>query len=282
MKPVVLAIAGFSGSGKTTFIENLLPLLKERGMKVLVIKHDVHGFTMDHEGKDTYRFAAAGADSVMISSEQSGFARIDREYKSLDEMIAMAGDVDLVLVEGYKDADIPKLYVGDNQKDIPKELTHFDDEGNARMIDVSGKDITRRCATTACSVIINSDTYEAIRTGTVKKGDVLTVAQIAGIMGAKRTPDLIPMCHPVMIDSADVRLRLNEEKSCVEIEAVVSCNGRTGVEMEALTACSAAALTVIDMCKSVQRDMEITGLRIISKSGGVHGDYLADYHTEHP
>lgn len=271
MKPVVLGIAGFSGSGKTTFIENLLPLLKERGLKVMVIKHDVHGFSIDHEGKDTYRFSKAGADSVLISSEQSGFARIDNRYKTLDEMIDQAGDIDLVLVEGYKDADIPKLYVGDT----PGKLTHFDDEGKARMVDVGGKDITRRTAVAIGKVRINADTLAAIKAGTVKKGDVLTVAQIAGIMGAKRTPDIIPMCHPIVIDSVDVRLHLNEEESCVDIEATISCNGRTGVEMEAFTACSAAALTVVDMCKSIQRDMVISDIRLISKSGGVHGEYHA-------
>ncbi|MCR5733807.1 MAG: cyclic pyranopterin monophosphate synthase MoaC [Lachnospiraceae bacterium] len=270
MKPVVLGIAGFSGSGKTTFIENLLPLLKERGLKVMVIKHDVHGFCIDHEGKDTKRFSDSGADRVMISSEKSGFARIDEEYKSLDEMLAMADDMDLVLVEGYKDADIPKLYV-----DNKAGFSHFDDEGNARMVDVGNKDITRRSATAEGRVKVNPETLSLIKTGGVKKGDVLTVAQIAGIMGAKRTPDLIPMCHPVIIDSADVRLKCNEEECCVDIEATVTCNGRTGVEMEALTACSTAALTVIDMCKSVQRDMVISEIKLIHKSGGVHGEYHA-------
>ena len=239
----------------------------------MVIKHDVHGFSIDHEGKDTYRFAKAGADRVMISSEKSGFAQIDEEYRTLDEMMELADDMDLVLVEGYKDADIPKVYVDK----LPKEFSHFDDEGNARMVDVGSKDITRRSATAVCSVSVNADTLELIRTGGVKKGDVLTVAQIAGIMGAKKTADLIPMCHPVIIDSADVRLRLNDEKSCVDIEATITCNGRTGVEMEALTACSAAALTVIDMCKSVQRDMVISSIQLVHKSGGIHGDFTKYY-----
>ena len=271
MKPVVLGIAGFSGEGKTTFIEKLLPLLKDRGLKVMVIKHDVHGFNIDHEGKDTYRFAKAGADRVMISSENSGFARIDDTAMSLDDMIAMGDDMDLILVEGYKDSDIPKLHV----KDLHNVFSHFDDEGNARMVDVGYKDITVRSATASGKVVADSNTINLIKTGGVKKGDVLTVAQIAGIMGAKKTSDMIPMCHPLIIDSCDVKLRLNEEDSCVEIEATVTCNGRTGVEMESLSAVSAAALTVIDMCKSVQRDMVISDIRLISKSGGVHGDYHA-------
>ena len=102
---------------------------------------------------------------------------------------------------------------------------------------------------------------------------MLTVAQIAGVMGAKRTPDLIPMCHPILIDGIDLELSLDEERLSVEIKASVSCGGRTGVEMEALTAVSTAALTVYDMCKAVQKDMVIDSIRLISKSGGIHGDY---------
>ena len=107
----------------------------------------------------------------------------------------------------------------------------------------------------------------------MKKGDVLTVAQVAGVMGAKRTPDLIPMCHPILIDGINLSLHLDEQRRSVEIEAAVSCAGRTGVEMEALTAVSTAALTVYDMCKAVQKDMVISDIRLVRKSGGVHGDY---------
>ena len=107
----------------------------------------------------------------------------------------------------------------------------------------------------------------------MKKGDVLTVAQIAGVMGAKRTPDIIPMCHPILMDGINLELTLDEKRKSVEIQATVSCDGRTGVEMEALTAVSTAALTVYDMCKAVQKDMVITDIRLLSKTGGVHGDY---------
>ncbi|SEF45056.1 cyclic pyranopterin phosphate synthase [Eubacterium ruminantium] len=155
------------------------------------------------------------------------------------------------------------------------DFTHFDDEGNARMVDVGGKDITVRSATAVAKVRISEKTLDMIRTGGVKKGDVLTVAQIAGIMGAKRTPDLIPMCHPIIIDSTDVICRLNDKDMCVDIEATVKCCGRTGVEMEAFTACSIAALTIIDMCKSIQRDMVISDIHLVHKSGGVHGEYHA-------
>jgi len=139
---------------------------------------------------------------------------------------------------------------------------------------VSEKDITCRRAVAAARVLVNDNTFSLIKSGGMKKGDVLTVAQIAGIMGAKRTPELIPMCHPVAIDGIDMKLSLNDESLSVEIEATVSCDGRTGVEMEALTAVSAAALTVYDMCKAVQKDIIISDIRLLSKTGGEHGDFI--------
>ena len=153
------------------------------------------------------------------------------------------------------------------------DFTHFDSQGNARMVNVGHKEITHREAVAAGRVLVNENTFRLIRTGGVKKGDVLTVAQVAGIMAAKRTPDLIPMCHPVPVSGIDLRLWLDEARLSVEIEASVRCDGRTGVEMEALTAVSGAALTVYDMCKAVQRDMVISDIRLIEKTGGVHGDY---------
>ena len=153
------------------------------------------------------------------------------------------------------------------------DFTHFNDQGRAKMVDVGEKPPTRRSATAAGRVLVNEGTFRLIESGGMKKGDVLTVAQVAGVMGAKRTPELIPMCHPILIDGIDLRLSLNEDRLSVEIEATVSCDGRTGVEMEALTAVSAAALTVYDMCKAVQKDMVIADIRLIRKSGGVHGDF---------
>lgn len=153
------------------------------------------------------------------------------------------------------------------------DFTHFNAEGRARMVDVGEKAPTRRTASAAARVLVSPETFGLIQTGGMKKGDVLTVAQIAGIMGAKKTPDLIPMCHPVQTDGIDMTLSLDEERLSVEIVATVSCDGRTGVEMEALTAVSVAALTVYDMCKAVQRDMMITDVRLIQKTGGFHGDY---------
>ena len=154
-----------------------------------------------------------------------------------------------------------------------QDFTHFNEQGRAKMVDVGEKPVTVRTAVAAARVLVNEHTFELIRSGGMKKGDVLTVAQVAGVMGAKRTPDLIPMCHPILIDGINLELSLDEARHSVEIRATVSCDGRTGVEMEALTAVSTAALTVYDMCKAVQKDMVISDIRLVSKTGGVHGDY---------
>ena len=153
------------------------------------------------------------------------------------------------------------------------DFTHFNGQGRAKMVDVGEKNTSQRIAVAAGRVLVNEETFSLIQSGGMKKGDVLTVAQIAGIMGAKRTSDIIPMCHPIALDGINLELTLDEYKKSVEIRATVSCGGKTGVEMEALTAVSTAALTIYDMCKAVQKDMVITDLRLLSKSGGVHGDY---------
>ncbi len=153
------------------------------------------------------------------------------------------------------------------------DFTHFNEQGRAKMVDVGEKNASQRIAVAAGRVLVNEETFFLIQSGGMKKGDVLTVAQIAGIMGAKRTSDIIPMCHPIALDGINLELTLDESKKSVEIRATVSCGGKTGVEMEALTAVSTAALTIYDMCKAVQKDMVITDLRLLSKSGGVHGDY---------
>ena len=157
-----------------------------------------------------------------------------------------------------------------------QDFTHFNEQGRARMVDVGDKPESVRTAVAAGRVLVNETTFALIKSGGMKKGDVLTVAQVAGVMGAKRTPELIPMCHPVLIDGIDLALSLDEARCSVEIRASVSCAGRTGVEMEALCAVSAAALTVYDMCKAVQKDMVIADIRLVSKTGGVHGDFQRD------
>ena len=151
------------------------------------------------------------------------------------------------------------------------DFTHFNEQGRARMVDVSAKEPTLRTATAAGTVRMRPSTVEAIRTGGVPKGDVLAVAQVAGVMAAKRTSELVPMCHPLMLTGVDVRFTLRAD--AVDVEATVKCRGETGVEMEALTAVSAAALTVYDMCKALEKGMEITAVRLLEKTGGKSGDY---------
>ncbi|MBR2422836.1 MAG: cyclic pyranopterin monophosphate synthase MoaC [Oscillospiraceae bacterium] len=156
------------------------------------------------------------------------------------------------------------------------DFTHFNEQGRAKMVDVGKKDVTRRTAVAAGRVLVNPHTFALIRSGGIKKGDVLSVAQVAGIMGAKRTPDLIPMCHPILLGGINMELSLNENRKSIEILATVTCDGKTGVEMEALTAVSTAALAVYDMCKAVQKDIVITDIRLLSKTGGTRGDYFRE------
>lgn len=155
-------------------------------------------------------------------------------------------------------------------------FTHIDPDGNAVMVDVSGKDITERTATAEGRVVMAAATLERIRARGFKKGDVLGIAQLAGIMGAKRTADLIPLCHPLPLTSVKVELEPLPEASAVRVRATCRVTGRTGVEMEALTAVAVAALTVYDMCKAVDRAMRITDIRLVEKSGGRSGDYRAE------
>lgn len=155
------------------------------------------------------------------------------------------------------------------------EFTHFDSEGNARMVDVSDKAETERVAIAAGSVLMAPETLRMILDGGVKKGDVLSVAQLAGIMGAKRTPDLIPLCHPLALTKVTVELSCDPARNAVDITATCKLKGRTGVEMEALTAVSVAALTVYDMCKAADKAMRVTDIRLVHKSGGKSGVYDA-------
>ena len=155
------------------------------------------------------------------------------------------------------------------------ELTHFNEQGRAKMVDVTNKAVTHRTAVAAGEIHMAPGTLEKIKSGTMKKGDVLAVAQVAGIMAAKRTPDLIPMCHTLCLTGVDIAFTLEEEG--VHVRATVRCKGETGVEMEALTAVSAAALTIYDMCKAVQKDMEIGEIRLCRKTGGKSGDYEKEW-----
>ena len=157
------------------------------------------------------------------------------------------------------------------------EFTHFNEEGRAKMVDVSDKEVSTRIARASCSVEVTEDIYKAITEDKIKKGDVLSVAQIAGIMAAKNTHQIIPMCHPLSLSGVDISFSWNTESGyLLNIVTEVKTKGQTGVEMEALTAASAAALTVYDMCKALDKGMIIHETKLVSKSGGKSGDYTAE------
>ncbi|MEH6632108.1 MAG: cyclic pyranopterin monophosphate synthase MoaC [Halopseudomonas aestusnigri] len=154
-------------------------------------------------------------------------------------------------------------------------FTHFDKEGKAVMVDVSDKKETTRTATAKGRVLVQPETMKLIQEGGFKKGDVLSVARLAGIMGAKRTPDLIPLCHPLMLTSVKVDFELHPDENAIDVIGTCKLTGQTGVEMEALTAVSVASLTIYDMCKAVDKGIQITDVRLIKKTGGKSGTYEA-------
>ena len=154
------------------------------------------------------------------------------------------------------------------------KLNHFDEKGNAVMVDVSGKAKTERTAAARGRILVSREVYEAVEAGTVKKGDVLGTARIAGIMATKRTPELIPMCHPLMLTNAAVDFELFPEIPAIDAVCTVNLTGQTGVEMEALTGVTTALLTIYDMCKALDKGMQITDVRLLMKSGGKSGTYV--------
>jgi len=156
-----------------------------------------------------------------------------------------------------------------------KKLSHLDAQGTARMVDVSNKDVSAREASAEAVIILSDDAFEAAKTGNAPKGDVLATARIAGIMAAKKTPDLIPLCHPLALSKADIEFEWLDERCAVRVIATVKCAGRTGVEMEALTAASVAALTIYDMTKALDKGAVIESVKLLTKSGGKSGDYAA-------
>ncbi len=156
------------------------------------------------------------------------------------------------------------------------KLSHLDEKGQARMVDVGHKPDTERVAIAKGEVHMSSETLRLVKEGNLPKGDVFAVARLAGIMAAKRTPELIPLCHPLLLSHIDVELSINEERSCIEITATVRSTGKTGVEMEALTAVSVAALAVYDMAKGVEKTMRIQNIRLVEKHGGKSGDIILE------
>lgn len=157
-----------------------------------------------------------------------------------------------------------------------KELTHFDADGNAVMVDVSKKDETTRVAHASGRISMSSDAFQKVKSGNMAKGDVLGIARVAGIMAAKKVDDLIPLTHPLLITKVNVDFSLQEQDNTVEIFATVGICGKTGVEMEALTAVSVAALTIYDMCKAVDKSMVISDIRLLKKTGGKSGTYIRE------
>ena len=166
------------------------------------------------------------------------------------------------------------------------EFTHFNESGRSRMVDVGGKVQTERVATAQAKVYLQPETLEKIQHGKIAKGDVLAVAQVAGVMGAKKTPDLIPMCHPIFLTSVDISFKEEPQpdpqgRCTITVTAIAKTSGQTGVEMEAMTAVSVAALTIYDMCKAVDRGMSFSDVWLLSKSGGKSGPYNRDGESEH-
>jgi len=196
----------------------------------------------------------------------------------------LAADGKLVTPEAQPKLDVPvstkpsvKTEVDEVARGSERPvLTHIDEEGRARMVDVGAKPVTRREAVAKGYLVLQPETMRLIKEGLMKKGDVLSIAQLAGIMGAKKTSDLIPLCHPLPLDRVNLDLGLDEEQNRVNITATASTSAKTGVEMEALTAVSVAALTVYDMCKAVDRGIRIEGIRLASKTGGQSGDVFLE------
>ncbi len=204
--------------------------------------------------------AANPDDQAAILLKRFGLDREKLEQVELESLGQVQQDTS---VQANQETEIPKL-------------THFNEAGRARMVDVSEKEVTGRRAIARGEIRMQPETLALIREGRAKKGDVLAVAQVAGIMAAKKTSEIIPMCHPLMLTGIDLRFEYDLERSAVLIEAEVKTSGQTGVEMEALTAVSAAALTIYDMVKATDKAMQIEAIRLAHKSGGKSGDYEAE------
>lgn len=325
MPPVIINfIAAQSGTGKTTLLEKLLPEFTARGLKVAALKGAIHHYNLDIPGKDTWRFAQAGADVVGMTTPEKYILISGAPGYSGGTAAAVARlqDFDLILIEGGKKSPYPKIEVVRNTVNpspllpdgviavvtdvvgmhLPQslplfslddpaalagfirdsffktagaapELTHFDGAGRPRMVDVSDKESTLREAYAAGEIVMAPATLARIKAGTMKKGDVLAVAQVAAIMAVKETSRIIPMAHPLNISGADVDFNLDEAASKITIGVKVRLTGRTGVEMEALTGVSAAALTIYDMCKAIDKNMLIQNIRLLEKKGGRSGHY---------
>lgn len=323
-------IATGSQTGKTTLIENLVPELLAKGLRVAVLKGNSKRCDLDIPGKDTWRYIEAGAKvSGMITPEKYILIGSSAgQAQAMETALAHLKDMDLILIEGNKKSDNPKIEVireavgikstgasniiaiatdlKETDTDIPvfdlnntgelalfifnkffveagenvsgakeNDFTHFDLSGRPRMVDVTAKESTQREAYAKGEIIMSPATLARVKAGTIAKGDVLGVAQVAGVMAVKETGRLIPMAHPLGISSVEVDFDFSESgrESKIEIGVRVKLTGQTGVEMEALTGVSVAALTIYDMCKAVDKDMVIQHIRLEEKKGGRSGLY---------
>lgn len=295
-KPFIYAVCGYKNSGKTTLITKLIPELTKRGYKTAVIKHDGHDFESDVPGTDSYRHQKAGAYGTSVFSKNR--ILITKECCGIDERQLMRAfpEADIILIEGLKNSGYPKYICNYPEKEpdpveriadeieneIGKgvrnmaEFSHFDSRGDAVMVDVSGKADTEREAVAEGRITMSRECFRKVQEGTMGKGDVLSVARIAGIMGAKKTSELIPLCHILNLTKAAVDFRMEEESSSIKAVCTVRTTGKTGVEMEALTGVNVALLTIYDMCKAVDKTMEMGEIHLCRKSGGKSGDFFRE------
>ena len=327
MPPVMInLVAAQSETGKTTILEKLLPELKKRGMRVAALKGHLHHYDLDLPGKDSWRFARAGAEVTGMTTPDSYILIGSSGTESgIDAAAGLLQDLDLLIIEGNKKSKNPKIEVvrsavnsepllldntiavvsdrEDLNLDIPvfgldestalsdficeryfvsrpesaasaDDLTHFDQAGRPRMVDVTAKRQTLREAYARGEISMAPTTLARILAGSMAKGDVFGVAQVAAVMAVKETGRLIPMAHPLGISGVAVDFETVEgEEAKVEIGVRVKLTGQTGVEMEALTGVSVAALTIYDMCKAIDKNMVIQNIRLVEKKGGRSGHY---------
>ncbi len=334
---VINVVASKSNAGKTTLLEKLVPELLSRGLEVAVLKGKSRRIDLDKPGKDTWRYLEAGAKMAGIITPERYMltGKADNTQKARETVHNLLQGVDLILVEGDKSSDNPKIevmgrgekaaagtagnviavvtdeekpesyreageeipcfkpddiaeiahficsrYFGQTGKAYVKErypqwesFTHFDPRGRPRMVDVSAKEDSLREAYARGEIAMDPSTLAQIEAGTMRKGDVLAVAQVAAVMAVKETGRLIPMAHPLGVSAVEVDFNYLKKESVIEIGVRVRYTGQTGVEMEALTGVSIAALTIYDMCKAVDKDMVIQNIRLEEKKGGRSGHY---------
>lgn len=327
MFPVVINIvAAQADTGKTTVLENLIPELNKRGLRVGALKGNLRHHEPDRPGKDSWRFARAGAEVAGLTTPDGYYLRgTVEEGQGTAAATAMLRDLDLIIIEGDKQSENPKIEVirsavnqkpllppntiavfsdrADLEVDLPvidlnnsklqadfiiarfftagsrvnttaQDLTHFDPHGRPRMVDVSAKRQSLREAYARGEITMAAETLKLIEAGRMAKGDVLAVAQVAAIMAVKETGRLIPMAHPLEISGVEVDFNLVElPEPKIEIGVRVRLAGQTGVEMEALTGVSIAALTIYDMCKAVDKNMVVGNIRLLEKKGGRSGHF---------